>query len=230
MSDAEIKQSGNNKVNVRVNLNSVTAKGFVGGVFADYTTRLFEARAFDATSNNPRYSMGIIVAKNSEAYKVFEGAVVGAMKAAYGDGWQDKFEGFRGNSGKCCYLDWKAKNVDRYRDLVAVYGDCIVISANRDQKLGAIGVFDERGTQITSLEYHKPSPGDFVNCTFDLWVQKDKTPGLRAQAINIQYVRKSNVELANGSAPPTNINVMNVTEYLGGESMDAPANTSGVSL
>lgn len=191
-------------VNIEVNLKSWDNGKFVGGVMANYTNQLWEASHFQNNASNPaRYSMSLIIAKKSPAFKVLQDAVIDAMTRAYGaDLWKAKYETFKNQSTKCFFSDSSVKsNASRYDEIVAKYGDCIVMTAYMyANKVGSrpIGVFDRDGERILSAEFNKPAPGDFVNASFFIWVQKDSaTPGLRAQAHNIQYVASATVELAN---------------------------------
>lgn len=200
--------STEDKANVIVTLNGVK-----GGVFADYTSGLFEPRAFEEGTRK-RYSMSLIVTKKSEAFQVLSQSVAKVMSTAYGEAeWKEKYAAYKNNSGKCFFIDTVCKNnPERYKPFVEKYGECIVISANKYADQGMIGVFDAQGNPVLSREANLPAPGDLVVARFSIWVQKLKTPGLRAQAINIQYAGKSGLEMSNGSAPPSNMGIAPIQE------------------
>jgi hypothetical protein len=165
--------AGKTDSNVQVTLEKVVC---------DYTSGLFEARTVQG-GTNPRYSYSIIVDKNSPSFKIFSAAVEKSVKAVFGDEWQKKLKEWKNNSMRCCFMEGPVKNEDRYPE------DTIVISTNRNQSQGRIAVFDRKLNQLT-VDDGVVYPGCIVNATFNLWTQNDAGQiGLRAQAVNIQFVR-----------------------------------------
>ena len=150
-------------------------------VICDYTTGLFEARSY-LNSEELRYSISVIVPRNSPAFTAFSNAVAKSLQAVFPKDWEKKLSDWKNNSQKCCFMDGSVKDESRYPE------NSIVISANRNKKQGPIIVVD-RGLKPVTLESGLIYPGCIINTTINIWTQTQTgLLGLRAQAVNVQFV------------------------------------------